>query len=126
MANEENLIPLNKRSKEAAKVIQKKGGDARGRQLKQEKTMREIAKQLMNAEIKTKSGKPVSFKEALFTKLRNHAFETLDLNTIKYLVELLGEGPAQQIDITTAGEAIMDNRKELLAAISRLQQGRKK
>jgi hypothetical protein len=127
MSNEKNLIPLNQRSKEEAKAIQKKGGEARGRQRTQQKTMREIAEELMNAPIKTKSGEKLPFKEVLFTKMRNNAFETLDLNMIKYLVELLGEAPAQQVDVNVGGRPLSGkSKKELMERLKKLREMEKK
>jgi hypothetical protein len=117
MANEKNLITLDKRSKESARKIQQMGGKARGRQQTEEKHARFVA---------TKDGKKIMFKEALLTKLRNAAFETLDLASIKYLFEMSGEAPAQQIDMTTNNPDSGLTRKEIMAEIQRLQANRKK
>jgi hypothetical protein len=126
MANEKNLITLDKRSKESARKIQQMGGKARGRQQTEEKHARFVAQKLLDAEITTKDGKKIMFKEALLTKLRNAAFETLDLASIKYLFEMSGEAPAQQIDMTTNNPDSGLTRKEIMAEIQRLQANRKK
>lgn len=47
MANEKNLIPLNKRSKSEQRAIQAKGGKASGKKRKEIKTMQEIAKSVL-------------------------------------------------------------------------------
>lgn len=41
MANEQNLIPLNKRPKSEQREIAKKGGKARGKQRREQKTLKE-------------------------------------------------------------------------------------
>ena len=47
MANEQNLIPLNRRSKEAAKTIQTAGGLARGQQQRERKHGKELARLIL-------------------------------------------------------------------------------
>ena len=51
MANEENLIPLNKRAKSLQREIQSKGGKAKAKKEKEQKTYREIAKAILSATI---------------------------------------------------------------------------
>ncbi len=48
MANEKNLIPLNKRSKEETKNITRNGGIKSGKVRRQKKTFREIAQAMAN------------------------------------------------------------------------------
>lgn len=51
MANEENLKPLNKRAKSEQRKIQSKGGKARAKKIKEQKTYAEMAKAMLSAEI---------------------------------------------------------------------------
>lgn len=57
MPNKENLIPLNKLNKETAKKIQQMGGNARGKQQTQAKTMRKCAQLLMSLDVKDEKAK---------------------------------------------------------------------
>lgn len=54
MANEQNLIPLNKRGKEEAKRIRQKGQAAQKEQQRIKKTMRQCADILLSLEVKDK------------------------------------------------------------------------
>jgi hypothetical protein len=127
MANNQNLITMNQRSESERRELARKGGKASGVARMQKRTMREIAEELMNAPIKTKSGEKLPFKEVLFTKMRNNAFETLDLNMIKYLVELLGEAPAQQVDVNVGGRPLSGkSKKELMERLKKLREMEKK
>ena len=57
MPNKENLIPLNKRSKEEAKKIQTSGGIAIGKKKTQAKTLKECAQLLMSLDVKDEKAK---------------------------------------------------------------------
>lgn len=48
MANEENLIPVTKRTKSEAREISKKGGQASGEARRRKKTMKQIANYLLS------------------------------------------------------------------------------
>ena len=47
MANEKNLIPLNKRAKSLQREIQSKGGKAKAKKEKEQKTFKELAKVIL-------------------------------------------------------------------------------
>lgn len=48
MANEENLIPITKRTKSEAREISKKGGQASGAARRKKKTMKQVANYLLS------------------------------------------------------------------------------
>lgn len=50
-----NLIPMNKRSKEEVKAIQRKGGINSGKSRREKKTLKEILEMML--EIEAKNGK---------------------------------------------------------------------
>jgi general stress protein YciG len=130
MANEQNLKPTSERSKDEAREISRKGGIASGKKRREIKTVREYARALMNSSIKDKSGNEFVFKDALIQKLGKAAFNSLDLAAIKFLIEIIGEAPAQQLEVTgKGGKPLLPgsdmNRKELIAEIKRLQKNRK-
>lgn len=86
----DNLIPLNKRTKEEQRAIQKKGGDASVVARRAKKSMRELIalafeKIITNDKGKTGNGKDLTAAE-LVLKCANG-----DLEAIKLAAKLLGE-----------------------------------
>lgn len=94
MANEENLIPLNERSKEEARKIQTAGGIARGQQRRDRKTMREWAEAFGNTSMKVKLPDGT---EADTTLLGNIVAAQMakatkgDTKAAKFVADLMGE-----------------------------------
>lgn len=81
----------------------KKAGIASGEKRAQRKTAREFAESALNAEVTDKAtGKKVIVKDAIIQKLVAKAIQENDLQTVKYLFELVGENPAQKMEITGA------------------------
>lgn len=58
-----NLVPLNSRPEEEAAQIRSKGGIARAKKLREEKTRRELFTQLVSLGIDGKKGKPVDLSK---------------------------------------------------------------
>ena len=54
MANEENLIPVTKRTKSEAREISKKGGQASGAARRKKKTMKQVANYLLSLPVDEK------------------------------------------------------------------------
>ena len=71
MPNEQNLIPINKRTKSEQREYQKKGGKKSGEVRRQKKAMKETMKMLLSLEMPESDGK---------TKLRELGIEDEDLN----------------------------------------------
>jgi hypothetical protein len=130
MANEQNLKSNTERTPKERQEIARKAGIASGKKRREIKTVREYARALMNSSIKDKSGNEFVFKDALIQKLGKAAFNSLDLAAIKFLIEIIGEAPAQQVEVSGKnGKPLLPgadmNRKELIAEIRRLQKNRK-
>ncbi len=94
MANEQNLIPLNQRTKEEAKAIQEAGGKARGEQHRKAKSMREWAKVFGAMPVKVK-GPDGSLTDsdtlgAIMAAQMAKASKG-DTKAAKFVAELLGE-----------------------------------
>ena len=102
MANEKNLKPYQKgRSKEEAAKSGRMGGIASGKARRERKTAREFAEAALNAEVTDKStGKKVVVKDVIVQKLIARAVQDNDLNTVKYIFELIGEAPSQKVEVT--------------------------
>jgi len=100
MAGQENLIPLNKRSKEQQRQIQKKGGKARAKQMKQEKTFREIAKAIMPSVVESEEMRAIARSFGLSEDVNVKMMTVLgmiraacngDVKAFDRLAELIGE-----------------------------------
>ena len=107
----ENLIPASKRSKSEARENGRKGGRKSGQVRREKKEFREYLKSALETEFvvkdkKTGKNKRVSIKEQVINVLINKSIKDADLNSIKFVFEVMGELPAQKIDHTTNGKDI--------------------
>lgn len=102
MANEQNLKKRSLSTEEASRMG-KLGVEAKRAKIAQRKSAREFAEAALNAEVTDKStGKKVIVKDAIIQKLVAKAIQENDLQTVKYLFELIGENPTQKMEITGA------------------------
>lgn len=97
MANEQNLKPA--RSTEEARERGRKGGIASGKARRERKTLKEYVIAALDGEIEVK-GEKTSLKDAMMQTLVINAVRNNDLASIKYIAELIGEAPAQRIEVT--------------------------
>ena len=95
---EENLIPLNERSKEEAKAIQYAGGVARGKQRTAEKTFKHFLQIALAQTIKNGQGEEKEIKEAIMLKVIQRALKG-DQKAIEYITKMIGEDVGQTITI---------------------------
>lgn len=102
----------------------KKAGIASGEKRAQRKSVREFAEAALNAEVTDKStGRKVIVKDAIIQKLITRAIQDTDLNTVKYLFELIGENPAQKMEITGAeGKDLIPSKPLSKSEIRKLMQ----
>lgn len=98
MANEKNLKPFDTLTESEQRAIAKKGGKASGEARRERKEMRELMTAALDGNVKV-DGKQVSAKEALAQRLIVDALNG-DLHAIKYIIELIGEAPAQRVEVT--------------------------
>lgn len=107
MPNVENLIPTNKRSKEEAREIGRKGGIASGRKRRERRQMREELDLLMSMPL-TNTGKPANIEKlrafeqiedknidvqtAVLVKTVQKYLKTGDPRILRLILEILGEG----------------------------------
>lgn len=86
---------------ENASRMQAKGVSVRRERAALRKDARIFAEAALNANVTDKSsGKKIVVKEAIIQRLVARAIQEADLQTIKYLFELIGEGPSQKLEIT--------------------------
>ena len=127
--NENNLIPNSERTPQELREMTRKGGIASGEARRRKKTAREFAEAALNAEVTDKgTGKKIVVKDVIIQKLIQRAIQEQDLNTVKYLFELINESPTPKIEVTGRdGERLFDNtkpmsRKEAAELLKRLQE----
>lgn len=107
MPNVENLIPTNKRSKEEAREIGRKGGIASGRKRRERRRMREELDMLMSMPLND-TGKPANIEKlrafeqiegknidvqtaVLVTTVQKY-IKTGDPRLLRLILDILGEG----------------------------------
>jgi hypothetical protein len=97
---------------ENARKMQARGAEVRREKSAERKSAKEFAQMALNAEVTDKStGRKVIVKDAIIQKLITKAIQGTDLNTVKYLFELIGENPAQRMEITGAdGKDLVPNK----------------
>lgn len=91
---------IGPKSSEEARINGRKGGIASGRKRREIKTAKEIMIAALNEEIKSQDGRKATIKELMMQKLLKKAAQEGDLNSIKYIVELIGESASQKIEVT--------------------------
>lgn len=94
--NDENLIPLNKRTKEEAKKIQLAGGQARAEQIAQRKSMKEKLLLLLSlpSEIREGVDKETSGLLATLEKWET----TGDKSSGEFIRDTIGEKPTEKTE----------------------------
>lgn len=91
---------IGPKSSEEARINGRKGGIASGKKRREIKTAKEIMIAALNEEIKSQDGRKATIKEIMMQKLLKKAAQEGDLNSIKYIVELIGESASQKVEIT--------------------------
>ena len=119
MANEKNLIPLNKRSKKEQREISKKGGKASGETRRKQKTYRELAKVLLSAKVDDEEMKSMAAQFGI---------KNIDVKTLTHLgmIRAAAGGSHNAFDrlLALVGEDVEKNEEskkqsELLNAIEK-------
>lgn len=96
-----NLIPFSERSEEEQREIRRKGGQARGRQRRKNKEMKELLKILLSEEVvNKKTQEKATRREVVLFSLLTRA-QAGDIRAIELTAKLAGEMPVQpqQVDI---------------------------
>lgn len=97
MRNEQNLKPNSARTPKEREELARKAGQASGKARREKKTAREYAIAALEGYVKDKD---ITIKDAMIQRLIQRAVSETDLNAIKYILELIGESPAQRIEVT--------------------------
>lgn len=94
MANEDNLIPLNKRTQRERKEIAAKGAEATNKARREKKEFRYYAKIVLDELVKDKeSGVELPTRYAALKSVLKKVLKDGDHNALKTLAQLAGELP---------------------------------
>lgn len=96
---QEDLIPTNRRTKEEAKELGRKGGIASGKARRLKKETQAVAKAILNEIVKTTDGNEVSVRYAMLRSAAQKALKG-DIKSIDLLVKLADEMPKTQAELT--------------------------
>lgn len=96
MRGEQTRFTSGKKAVEAGR----KGGIASGQAKRAKKTMQEFAKALLDSTTTLKDGTTKENREMLVLAQFKKAVQDGDLNSAKWLTELVGEAPAKSIELT--------------------------
>lgn len=91
MANEQNLIPFDKRSESQARELGQKGGIASGRARRAKREAREWAKIALDEMLKGKHGEDVPTRYAMIKKQIQKAVGKGDTASFEKVLRLAGE-----------------------------------
>jgi hypothetical protein len=112
---------------ESGREAQKRSAEVRRAHSEERRSAKEFARAALNAEVTDKStGKKVIIKDAIIQKLVAKAIQDSDLQTVKYLFELIGENPSQKVEVSgelrNAFNIVVKNEedKELLKGLKDL------
>lgn len=123
MANEDNLIPMNKRTKSEQRKIASEGGKASGESRRAKKTMREYADFLLSLEVSDRRqwnklarvGVPPDICDnkmlVIFALMRQAQMG--DVQAVKELRSIIGENQAQVAGIEKL-DAILDGLDKVM------------
>lgn len=95
-----NLIPTNKRSKEEAKRLGKKGGIASGKARREKKTLRQCLEILLERTLKDKKGIEITGAEAVSLKVFEKALKG-DIRAFEVLRDTAGQKPVEKVQMKT-------------------------
>lgn len=117
MANEQNLIPLNKRTKEEQRAIAQKGGKKSGEVRREKKTFRQLAETLLSLEVTDAKTK----KEMKELGIEENEFTQKTLCTLGLIAEARdGNVRAFEKLQELTGEIEQDNNKEVLDKLDKV------
>lgn len=106
MANEQNLNPFGTLTESEQRKIASKGGKASGEARRRKKLLRECLEELLEKEMKDKSGNTVSGAEALAVKLFKKAMDG-DVKAFEVLRDTSGQKPVEKIMVADVEPAVI-------------------
>lgn len=108
MANEQNLIPTTKRSKDEARENSRKGGIASGEARRRKRDLRRALEALLDKNMgRNKDGEEVSGAEALALKQFEKALKG-DTRAFEVIRDTAGQKPIEKVMIAEVDQDIID------------------
>lgn len=95
MANEQNLIPLNKRTQRERKEIAAKGAEATNKVRREKKDMAYFAKVMLDEIIHDKKGVEMPTRYAMLKSVLKKVLKDGDVNAFKTITAQAGEQPKE-------------------------------
>ena len=112
----EHLKPQSMRTKEEQKEIARKGGIKSGEIRREKKRFKELFLSLLEDDFKGDKNKPKNErrtnKDLFVMRMMKQAMDG-DLNSQKYIIEMIGEAPSKKVEVTGANGAPLVERKRL-------------
>lgn len=112
----ENLKPQSMRTKEEQREIARKGGVKSGEIRREKKRFKELFLSLLEDDCKADKNKPKNErrtnKELFVMRMMKQAIDG-DLNSQKYIIEMIGEAPSKKVEVTGANGSPLIERKTL-------------
>ena len=106
MANENNLIPQSKRTKEEQRAVAKKGGIASGIARREKRDMAYFARLMLDEVITDKKGNELPTRYAMLKSVLKKVLKDGDVKAYKAIAETADEMPRNKVDITSDGKAL--------------------
>ena len=113
----ENLIPLDKRTKEEQSEITRKGGIASGKARREKRDLKKCLEILLEKDIKAKNGEVMSGAEAVSAKLFEKALKG-DVKAFIALRDTAGQKPVEKIITSDVDE---DTLQEVSAMVEQME-----
>ena len=99
MVNKENLIPLDRRTKEEQRIITSKGGKASVEARRNKKMLREWIDMLLEKEMETENGESITGAGVLAVKLFEEA-KNGNIKAFEVLRDTAGQKPAEKVVVS--------------------------
>lgn len=112
----EHLKPQSMRTKEEQREIARKGGVKSGEIRREKKRFKELFLSLLEDDCKADKNKPKNErrtnKDLFAMRMMKQAIDG-DLNSQKYIIEMIGEAPSKKVEVTGANGSPLIERKTL-------------
>lgn len=112
MANEQNLIPLNKRSKSVQREIQEKGRQANKQKWAEKKLFKDLFKEMLDDTETELDGEIMTTRTAVVKKTVKYLTDpSIDLDAkdyikvLEFIRDTVGEKPSEKVDLSIEDES---------------------
>lgn len=112
MANEQNLIPLNKRSKSVQREIQEKGRQANKQKWAEKKLFKDLFKEMLDDTETELDGETMTTRTAVVKKAVKYLTDpSIDLDAkdyikvLEFIRDTVGEKPSEKVDLSIEDES---------------------